>query len=201
MAEGQVLIACEYSGRVRDAFRKEGYDAISCDLLPTESPGPHIQDDVRSWLQEPWALVIAHPPCQKLCKLGVTGGGGSFNHERFIETYKAASFFLECFNANSPMVAVENPSMFRQAKYLVGGEPNFAVHPWMFGDGYSKRTCFWTKNLPPLLALGQMIRAPLLVHTRPIHRSDISVGTVRDRERTPVGLATAMAKQWGAFIK
>ena len=194
-----MLIACEYSGIVRDAFIAEGHDAISCDLLPTERPGPHIQGDVRPLLREPWDLVIAHPPCQKLCKLGVTGGGGSHNHERFIETRKAANFFLECLRANAPMVAVENPTMFRQAQHLIGAPPAFAVHPHMFGDGYSKRTCFWTRGLPPLLACGSMANPPLLVHTRKAHRSDISATTKADRQRTPPGMAAAMAKQWGGY--
>ena len=194
----KILVACEYSGVVRDAFIRRGHDAISCDLLPSESDfGEHIQGDVRPLLRQEWDMVIAHPPCQKLCKLGVTGGGGSHNHERFIETRKAANFFLECLNANAPMVAVENPSMFKQAKYMIGGEPDFAVHPHMFGDGYSKRTCFWTRGLPPLMPQGFMPNAPLLVHTRQSHKSDISVNTPIDRARTPQGLAQAMAEQWG----
>ena len=142
-------------------------------------------------------MVIAHPPCQKLCKLGLTGGGGANNHERFIDTRKAATFFLECLNANAPRIAVENPSMFKQAKYMVGGEPDCVIHPHMFGDGYSKRTCLWLRGLPPLMPLGFMPNAPLLVHTRQVHKSDISVTTTKDRERTPQGIAEAMAQQWG----
>ena len=141
----------------------------------------------------------SEPVSRRLCKLGVTGGGGSHNHMRFIETRKAATFFLACLHANAPMVAVENPTMFRQAQHMIGAPPAFAVHPHMFGDGYSKRTCFWTRGLPPLLANGAMAYPPLLVHTRKSHRSDISATNATDRQRTPSGMAAAMAKQWGSY--
>lgn len=193
---GRVLVACESSGVVRDAFIEAGHDAISCDLLETESPGPHIQRDVRPLLRERWDLVIAHPPCRFLANSGV-----QYMHkypDRRGNMESAAAFFLECLNANAPLVAVENPTPHKYAREIIGRE-SFAVHPWMFGDGFSKRTCFWTRGLPPLLATELGDKSDLLSwHTK----TSKMKGEARRRERSRFhrGMAAAMATQWSSFI-
>jgi len=144
MESVKVLVACESSGRVRDAFLALGHDAVSCDLLPTESPGPHIQGDVLPLLRQRWDLVIAHPPCTYLCNSGVR-----WLHERperWAQMEAGAAFFLACLNANAPRVLVENPVMHKYARAIVGRGPAFTVQPWQFGDNFKKRTCFWTRG-------------------------------------------------------
>ena len=140
----KVLIACEYSGVVRDAFLERGHDAISCDLLPTESPGPHVQGDVRELLREPWDLVIAHPPCTYL----TVARGANYPDSK--DVGEALDFFIDCQYANAPLVAVENPMMYLFCRNFVG-DPDCTVHPYNFGDPWQKRTCFWLKGLAPLL--------------------------------------------------
>ena len=123
-----------------------GHDAVSCDLLPTEAPGPHIEGDVTEQLRKPWDLVIAHPLCTRLCNSGVR-----WLHERDLwsELDEAAGFFRLCLEANAPCVAVENPIMHKYGRERVGRGHDFSVQPWQFGDPDKKRTCFWTRNLPP----------------------------------------------------
>lgn len=189
----RVLIACEYSGRVRDAFSAEGHDAVSCDLLPTESPGPHIQGDVRSILGEDWDLVIAHPPCTRLCNSGVR-----WLHERDLwgDMREAAKFFLECLNAPAPRVAVENPVMHKYAREIVGRGPDFTVQPWQFGDNEKKRTCFWTKGLPPLRPTSNLDGSDARARC---HRMPPGPDRWKARSTTYPGIAKAMATQWGAL--
>ena len=189
----KVLIACEYSGIVRDAFIAEGHDAISCDLLPTERPGPHIQGDVVPLLREPWDLVIAHPPCTYLCNSGVRWLHDPERPMRWQLMIDGAAFFRKCLDANAPMVAVENPVMHKYARELVGADWDFNVQPWQFGDPESKRTCFWTKGLPPLLGF-QVAERIQRVHMMP-------PGPNRGKERAlfPAGMAAAMARQWGNY--
>ena len=146
----KILIACEFSGIVREAFRDEEHNAMSCDLLPTEIPGPHWQGDVRKLLKLPWDLVIAHPPCRYLANSGVQYMHKEPECRRNMEL--AAAFFLECLNANAPRVAVEKPTPHGYARAVMGRE-SCAVQPWMFGEPVSKRTCFWARGLPPLLAM------------------------------------------------
>lgn len=134
----KVLVACEFSGIVRDAFIAEGHDAISCDLLPTERPGPHIQGDVRPLLKESWDLVIAQPPCTYLSN--GTQPKVFLRHDRYRDTLEAINLFKECLNANSPLVAVENPQMHFLAKNLLNEPHSQIVHPWQFGHPYMKRT-------------------------------------------------------------
>ena len=186
----KIFIPCEYSGRVRDAFIARGHDAISCDLLPTESPGPHIQGDARPWLKERWDMVIAFPPCTYLCNSGVRWLA---DPSRWPLMEEAARFFLECLNANAPMVAVENPVMHGYGQRIIGKGPSFTIQPWQFGHGEVKRTCFWTVGgLPPLyptkVVVGRLPR---------IHSIGPSVDRWRERSRTLLGVASAMADQWG----
>ena len=187
----RVLVACEYSGRVRDAFIAQGHDAISCDLLPTDAPGPHHQGDVRDMLRQPWDLIIAHPPCTRLCNSGVRWLA---ERDLWAEMREGAAFFLDCLNANAPRVAVENPVMHRYARAIIGRGPDFTVQPWQFGDDFKKRTCFWTRGLSPLTPTsnldGSTARADCHTATPGPDRWKI-------RSTTYQGIADAMAAQWG----
>ena len=189
----KILVACEESGRVRNAFNKLGHDAISCDLLPSATPGPHIQGDVTKHLRRPWDLVIAHPPCTYLANSGV-----HLLHSRpgrWKLMREGAAFFKACLDANAPHVAVENPTMHGYAQELVGGTYNFSVQPWQFGHGMTKRTGFWVRNLPPLLPTNVVKgREQFVMKMGP------SKTRVRDRSRTFPGIAQAMAEQWGRLL-
>lgn len=191
----KVLIACEFSGTVRDAFISRGHDAISCDLLPTESDGPHIQGDVREVLKEPWDLVIAHPPCTRLCNSGVR-----WLHERNLwkEMEEAARFFFDCLVANSDRVAVENPIMHKYAKKIIGRGPDFTCQPWQFGDAAKKRTCFWTRGLEPLRPTSNMTGKDAV---QEVHLMSPSKDRWKKRSITYQGIANAMADQWGEEIE
>ncbi len=185
----KILIACEFSGMVRDSFIRAGHDAISCDILPTERAGPHILGDVVAELQKPWDLVIAHPPCTRLCNSGVR-----WLHERNLweELKSGAEFFLKCLNANAPRIAVENPVMHKYAIEIIGRKQNFCVQPWEHGEPYTKRTCFWTKGLPD-------ITPTKIVSGREaaVHYESPSKNRWKKRSRTYSGIAEALAQQWG----
>ena len=185
----KVLIACEYSGIVRDAFIAEGHDAISCDLLPTERPGPHIQGDVRPLLRERWDLVIAHPPCTYLTKARGAPAGDD-------DIFAAMEFFADCQNANAPMVAVENPTMYLFARRILG-EPDCILQPYHFGDMYQKRTCLWLTGLPPIIGRLQARNLPRW------HSSTGATpswyGSAKKRSQSHPGMAKSMAQQWGNY--
>lgn len=186
----KVLVACEYSGTVRDAFIAKGHNAMSCDLLETDSPGPHYVGDVLPLLKEPWDLVIAHPPCTRLCNSGVR-----WLAERNLwgDMQAGAEFFIACLNANSPRVAVENPVMHKYAREIIGRGPDFTVQPWQFGDAAKKRTCFWVKGLPPLTPTSTMTAAD----ARPdCHLASPGPDRWKIRSTTYKGIAEAMAAQW-----
>jgi len=187
----RILVACEFSGIVRDAFIARGHDAVSCDLLPTERDGPHIQGDVRQALKEPWDLVIAHPPCTRLCNSGVR-----WLHERDLwqDMREAAQFFLDCLDANAPRVAVENPVMHSHAREIIGRGPDFTCQPWQFGDAAKKRTCFWTKGLKPLKPTSDMTAGEAVAE---VHLMPPSADRWKKRSITYQGIADAMADQWG----
>lgn len=190
----KVLVACEYSGRVRDAFISRGHEAISCDLLPTECPGPHIQGDVLPILRESWDLVIAHPPCTRLCNSGVR-----WLHERNLwdEMRDACEFFLACLNANAPRIAVENPVMHKYAREIIGRGPDFTCQPWQFGDPYKKRTCFWTKGLDPLKPTSDLTAQDAYAA---VHNAPPSKDRWKFRSTTYPGIANAIADQWGGRV-
>lgn len=192
-----VLIACEYSGVVRDAFLARGIDAISCDLLPTDSPGPHTEGDVMPLLRErEWDMVIAHPPCTYLCNSGVR-----WLHERperWPKMRAAAMFFRACLSARAPYVAVENPVMHKYARGLVGRGQDFTVQPWQFGDPAKKRTCFWTRGLPPLRPTSTMTAKD----ARPeCHHASPGPERWKLRSKTYPGIAAAIAEQWGSLLE
>ena len=146
----RVLVACEYSGRVRDAFISKGHDAMSADLLPTDSPGPHYQGDVLDLLGEPFDLVVAHPPCTYLSNSGVVHL--HTDPERWNLMREGAGFFRRMFDFNSPRIAVENPVQHKYARAVHGkGKATQYIQPWQFGHPEQKRTGLWLKNLPPLV--------------------------------------------------
>ena len=152
----RVLVACEFSGIVRDAFTAAGHDAMSCDILPTESPGPHYQGDVEEFFHSlipgTFDLMIAHPPCTYLANSGVRWlyENGERNEDRWWEMEQSAKFFRRLLELPIPRIAVENPVMHGHAKAIVGRGPDQCIQPYQFGHGETKRTCFWLKNLPPL---------------------------------------------------
>lgn len=185
----KVLVACEFSGIVRDAFLACGHDTVSCDLLPTESPGPHIEGDVREILDDGWDLMVAHPPCTYLCNSGVR-----WLHERpgrWEKMRAGAAFFRELLQAPIPHVAIENPIMHGHARELVGHGPDQTVQPWQFGHGEVKAICLWLRGLPHL--------APTRISTErePLkHWLGPSPDRWKERSRFFGGIAEAMADQW-----
>lgn len=182
----RVLIACEYSGRVRDAFIQAGHEAMSCDLLPTDAPGPHYQGDVRDVLDYPWDLMIAHPPCTDLA----VSGARHFEAKRLDGRQQAsASFFMMLAKAEIPRIAIENPVCVMSS---IWRKPNQVIQPWMFGHGETKATCLWLKNLPNLVPTRVVEgREPR------IHKMPPSADRWKLRSETYSGIAKAMADQWG----
>ena len=186
----KILIACEFSGIVRDALIAKGHDAISCDLLPSESPGPHIQGDVLPILKEKWDLVIAHPPCTYLANSGVRWLYEELG--RWTKLGLATDFFIECLKANSPKIAIENPIMHKHAKIAIGiDKPDCIIQPWQYGHPETKAICLWLKNLPPL-------KPTNIVEGREqrIHKMSPSSERSKNRSRFYPGVAKAMADQW-----
>lgn len=182
----RVLIACEYSGAVRDAFTRGGHDAMSCDLLPAETPGQHYQGDVRDVLDYPWDLMIAHPPCTHLS----VSGARHFAEKRMDGRQQSAvSFFMALARAPIPKIAIENPVCIMSRMWR---KPDQIIQPWQFGHGETKATCLWLKGLPPL-------RHTQVVEGREsrIHRMPPSADRWKERSRTFQGIADAMADQWG----
>lgn len=189
----RVLVACEFSGVVRDAFITRGHEAISCDLLPG-APGPHIQGDVRNHLDKDWDLLIAHPPCTFLANSGVRwlySTKGVRNEARWIEMEAAAQFFRLMLDAPVKRIAVENPVMHCYARTLIGGRQNQVIQPWQFGHGEIKATCLWLKNLP-LLKPTDIVTG----RTARVHRAPPSPDRWKERSITLNGIAAAMAEQW-----
>ncbi len=203
----RVLIACEFSGRVRDAFIARGHDAVSCDLLPSETPGPHIQGDALAAVaSRDWDLLIAHPPCQYLANSGVRwlygGKGNRIDPERWAKMEAAADFFWRLLNAPVPRVAVENPIMHGFGRDRINGEPTQTIQPWMFNHPEQKATQLWLRNLPPLRPVSDL--RPQMATMREADRSRVhyaSPGPERwkERSRTLPGVAAQMAEQWGAL--
>ena len=211
----RVLVACERSGRVRDAFLARGHDAISCDIMPTDIPGPHIQGDVRPYLRERWDMVIAHPECTFLTNAAAKHlyvGQRRFNPdgtenplcpERVSKCAEAAAFFLECLNANAPRVAVENPVMHWLAIALTRtNDARQTVQPWWFGDRTFKATTFRLRGLGPLAPTDKLSppKAGTDEHKRWswVFRCPPGPDRSRIRAQTQPGVAAAIADQWGA---
>jgi hypothetical protein len=181
----RVLVACEYSGTVRDAFRARGHDAWSCDLLPTERPGPHYQEDVREVIADmQWDLMIAHPPCTHLAV-----SGARWWKDKLFEQGEALDFVRFLMAAPIPRIAIENPISKISTAIR---KPDQIIQPWQFGHGETKATCLWLKGLPKLvptdIVFGREAR---------IHMMSPSKDRWKERSRTYQGIADAMAAQWG----
>ena len=198
----RILIACEYSGRVRDAFRAAGHDAWSCDLLPCDAdPAYHIQGDVVPLLGQGWDLMVAHPPCTYLCSSGL-----HWNKRvegRQAKTEAALDFVRTLLSCPIPRVAIENPVGCISTRIR---KPDQTIQPWQFGHDASKATCLWLKGLPLLRPTA--IISPRMVAGRPRWANQTDSGQNRlgpsadrwkIRSETYSGIATAMAQQWGTL--
>jgi len=188
----RVLIACEFSGRVRDAFLAKGHDAWSCDLHPTESSGTddramrHLQGDVRYFLEDEWDMMVAHPPCDHLAVCGARW----FENKR-PEQAAALDFVRVLMGAPIPRIAVENPISIISTAIR---KPDQIIQPWQFGHGETKATCLWLKGLPKLVPTNIVAgREPK------VHRMKPGPERWRNRSRTYQGVAEAMAAQWGSL--
>lgn len=180
----KVLVACEYSGTVRDAFRARGHEAMSCDLLPTDKPGPHYQGPVQDILGEGWDLMIAHPPCTHLAV-----SGARWFKDKAQEQAEALAFVRLLLDAPIPRIALENPVSVISSRIR---KPDQIIQPWQFGHGETKATCLWLKGLPKLVPTD-------IVEGREarIHKMPPSADRWKLRSATYQGIANAMADQWG----
>ena len=182
----KVLVACEYSGRVRDAFIANGCEAMSCDLLPTDVPGPHYQGDVRDILDDGWDLMVAHPPCTYLAV-----SGSRWWKDRQQEQQEALDFVQLLMDAPIPQIAIENPVSCISTRIK---KPSQYIQPWMFGEGETKKTCLWLKGLPLLTPTNVVSgRVPA------VHRMAPSKDRWKLRSTTYQGIANAMGSQWSTY--
>jgi hypothetical protein len=192
----KILIACEYSGRVRDAFIRGGHEAMSCDLLGTDAPGPHYQGDVRDVLDYPWDLMIAHPPCTDLA---VSGAAWFAKKKLFGMQQASASFFMMLAKADIPRIAIENPVCVMSSLWR---KPDQIIQPWMFGHMEQKATCLWLKGLNKLTPTNdvkdEMMKLPRNQRER-LHFLPPSEDRWKLRSETYQGIANAMADQWGVI--
>lgn len=180
----RVLIACEYSGTVRDAFIARGHDAMSCDLLPTEVEGPHYQGDVLEVINDGWDMMIAHPPCTHLA----VSGARWFKDKRQ-QQKEALDFVRALLLAPIDRIALENPVSVISSAIR---KPDQVIQPWEFGHGETKATCLWLKNLPGLKPTSVVEGREPRIHMMPP-----SPDRWKERSRTYTGIADAMAEQWG----
>lgn len=184
----KILIACEYSGTVRDAFASKGWDAWSCDLLPSEKPGQHHQCDVRKILDEGWDIMVAHPPCTHLAV-----SGARWFKDKVREQAEALDFVRMLLSAPIPHIALENPVSVISSKIR---KPDQVIQPWQHGHGETKATCLWLKNLPrltPRLTPSNIVEG----REQRIWKMPPSADRWKIRSKTFQGIADAMAEQWG----
>ena len=181
-----MLVACEFSGVVRDAFIMAGHDAMSCDLLPAEAPGPHYQGDVREVIHGCWDLMIAHPPCTHLS----VSGARHFELKKLDGRQQSAiSFFMMLAKADIPLIAVENPVCIMSS---IWRKPDQIIQPWQFGHGETKATCLWLKGLPKLEPTNIVEGREMKIHKMPP-----TIDRWKLRSVTYAGIAAGMATQWG----
>ena len=180
----KVLVACEFSGTVRDAFAARGHDAWSCDILPTDKPGQHLQCDVREVLDRKWDIMIAHPPCTHLAV-----SGARWFKDKQPEQAEALDFVRTLLDAPIERIALENPVSIISSRIR---KPDQTIQPWQFGHGEVKRTCLWLKNLPLLKPTEEVVGREARVHKMPP-----SPDRWKKRSITYQGIANAMAEQWG----
>ncbi len=189
----KVLIACEYSGIVRDAFLAKGHDALSCDLLPTDSPGPHYQGSVENILNDGWDLMIAHPPCTHLAV-----SGARWFKDKQEEQKEALNFVRLLLDAPIDKIALENPVSIISSRIR---KPNQIIQPWEHGHPHSKKTCLWLKNLPNLTPTNILPLPDNGVWENQTPSGQNKLGPSEDRwkirSKTYEGIAGAMAQQWG----
>ena len=190
MTKPKVLVACEYSGTVRDAFEAAGFDAMSCDLLDSEKPGKHYKGDIFDVLYDGWDLLIAHPPCTHLA----VSGARHFAAKKASGVQDdALGFVYGLLSAPIKHIALENPISIISTRIR---KPDQIIQPWQYGHGETKATCLWLKDLPVLVPTdivdGREAR---------IHKMAPSPDRWKDRSRTFPGIANAMAKQWGDYVK
>ena len=180
----RVLIACEYSGIVRDAFIKKGHNALSCDLLPTEIDGPHYEGNVEDIIYDGWDLMICHPPCTHLAV-----SGARWFKDKKKEQEESLAFVDFLFNADIPKICLENPVSIISSRIR---KPDQIIQPWQYGHGETKATCLWLKNLP-------LLQPTNIVDGREarVHKMAPGPDRWKDRSRTYTGIAAAMAEQWG----
>lgn len=204
--EPRVLVACEYSGTVRDAFLDHGFDAYSCDLLPDENGERHrhFQCDVRLLLEQHWDLIIvAHPPCTRLCNSGVRWLSkppkGKTLEQMWDELEEGAALFSDLLNADCERIAIENPVMHKHAKERIRNYVEFSqtIQPYEFGHAESKRTCLWLKGLPNLEPTDVITDG---IEQR-VHKMAPGPNRWKERSRFFAGIADAMAKQWGSYAE
>jgi hypothetical protein len=195
----KILIACEYSGTVRDAFLKLGHNAMSCDFLPTDAPGPHYQGNMFDIINQGWDLMIAFPPCTYLCSSGLHWNKRTPGRQA--KTDEAVEFVRSILNANVGKIAVENPIGCISSQIR---KPDQIIQPWEYGENASKSTCLWLKNLPPLFPT--KIIHPRIVNGKPRYANQTDSGQNKlgpsddrwkIRSKTYQGIADAMAQQWG----
>jgi hypothetical protein len=193
----KVLIACEYSGTVREAFKAQGHDAWSCDILPTDILGQHYQCDIKDVLGQKWDLIIAHPPCTYL-----TNSGVCWLHKdpaRWASLREGIEFFKLFLNVDCPKVCIENPIPHKYAIEGIGQKYTQIIQPWMFGHMEQKATCLWLKGLPKLVPTNdvkeEMRKLPSKERQR-LHYLPPSKDRAKIRSKTYQGIAEAMAAQW-----
>jgi site-specific DNA-cytosine methylase len=180
----KVLVGCEYSGRVRDAFISRGHYAISCDILPTENPGPHYQGDIMDIISDQWDMMIAFPPCTRICNTGNSRWAGTKERAEAIE------FVRTLMKANIKYIAIENSIGQISSRIR---KPDQIIQPWWFGDPWQKATCLWLKNLPKLTAT-KIVKVKYYNHDL---RNGRDPQNSHERSLTYQGIANAMSEQWG----
>ncbi len=196
----RVLVACEYSGTVRDVFIKRGHDAISCDILPTERPGPHVQGDVTPLLGQKWDLIVAHPPCTYLSYAAMR----VWNRPGRAEKREEAMRFFMLFVGAAPRVCIENPLGYAGKAYRKHDQ---VIHPYYFGEPVQKRTCLWLENLPALQPTNLLPKPAPMYICQGEKSKGKAIGwcegmrgqgnRAKARSKTFQGIADAMADQWG----
>lgn len=194
----KVLIACEFSGIVRQAFSDRGHVAMSCDLEETEIPGWHYKGDVFDIIDMGWDLMIAHPPCTYLCNSGVRHL--STDHYRWQKLNEATDFFNRLLNCNIPKICIENPIPHGYAVDRIGIKYSQIIQPWMFGHPEQKSTCLWLKNLTPLKETDNVKAQMKLLPKNEINRIHYMApgkNRTKERSRTYSGIAAGMSTQWG----
>lgn len=195
----KILIACEYSGRVREAFRRQGHDAYSCDLLPADDGSAyHIQGDVSTILNEQWDLMVAHPPCTYLANSGVCHLHK--DETRWSKLDEAAAFFKALLQSDIPKKVIENPIPHKYAIERIGTKYSQIIQPWMFGHKETKATCLWLHGLPKLKPTSDLKAETMALPARERQRLfhlPPSPTRWKERSTTYQGIADALANQYG----